>query len=602
MNSEQSSVVQPRERIFWPRTSEVIGELAEKLGQDPERALTDEEISEALAFENDLFEGRYGDMRASKSLEDLSSIADIDSRIYPAFFTTAKGRERLQNFLGREDIGDTEAEITETVAGIPFSVIKDKEDEFKSIAGASSTYATEYYTDAVLNDKPVPEIGSISLTREPETFLQHASGIVVMKQFLRGVQADLKQRASENPSNLIDAKLAITDLYRDKMNAVLADVYPKLQDFLRQFDAQPKEEQRKYKAMLNEVPVMVGLARTAMGTPSIQSQFVRLLDYVRNGAAYDSDGKLTPIDSQIYDDIDYIRTENERPVDGEPVFDTNEIAVLQEIELDAEGAKDLAEKYKDRLGIDVDIVIREDKQSLAYSAPKDSVWIPGKYKAKLVKKDGGTGVALVIVHEIGGTKPGHATQTENSRRNDKALRIATSPIFRGKRYQSLRESGSIVTENTTGERLFGSRRPMSGSYARALEVLLAGEPTSKAVAAFAIEQLQGNNDQAAKKNAIKLGANRVQRMLRHGGRDSQPLQYVEAATVRRIIEGLDAETQDIILAEGTLDPVDMLRLHRFGLLNTKAALFEPREDPDEVMVELLREQISKHRSGNGSPN
>lgn len=585
-------------RVFWPRVSEVIDDLAETIQQPPERPLDDREKAEVLQFEKELFAGRYKDEQCETGLADVPTAVNTSYGFAPSYFLTEKGAGAMAALYPGYEAPPDETAAAGFLRSIPASFLKDKKEQLEKLAGDSMRYAKGRYAEAAKTDIDIENIPTVTINRDPAVLIAKINGLYANRRFIRTVRADLQQSLREHGDLAVEAKLMVTDIYRDRVNAMLAEMYPGLQQLLQQVDAQPQEDRQQLLGLLSPVAPMVNVARMALASEDIQPAFVRRLDYVRNGAGIDKEGRLTPIHSRMYEDAAVLnaRADNAEPTDT--VFTPEEIERLGQITIDADAMVELTNTYMRRIGLQGwEAEMRANRDSLKVSGVQEKVLVSAKFSKTPTQTEPTAGTVAIIEHEVGGEKPGHVMQHVNARNNDQALQIGKSPKYKGKRASALREPGGLTAEADAMKRYFGQERKMQVAYGKAMEVLLGGGSVCQAAAAFAIEHSADRPamDEAQKDELYQLAADRVLRLRRNGGHNSQPLNYVEAATVRRVLETLDDDTQKVILAEANFDPVDMLRLHRYGLLPTNTDhLFQPAENPTNVMAELLREMFAKN--------
>lgn len=580
-----------QERIFWPRTSEVVVQLAETLVAEPERPLTEEQKSQVIQFEKELFHGKYGDIESGAPLAEIESAVDNTTQFVPEYLATNKGRSEIYEVLGVSLSETTDLDvIANEVRSIPVDVLKDSKNKEKlqSLQGNSLNYIESRYAAMAEKDEPARDIDTVTLIKDPQMFLDRLSALQQNRNFLRQVRADLRE-----DDDLTAAKLMVTDIYRDKVNSLVAASYPTLMDVRSQYAANSTIFDDSEVASIQN---LFKVASAVESSSDIRTQFVRLLDYVRNGAALDNEGNLTPVDSRIFE---HVKELNEQPANesSQPHFTEQEIEQLKEYIFDSSEMQAFLNAYLVRTGLSREgwtTEQRDDIKSFAVNAIHKIIKIPASYKSVVAKDFPVTGVIGLVEHEVGGKQAGHVMQSVSASKNPELLELARSSKFRGKRFLAMREAGGTSAEADAMKRYFGQTRRFGTSYASAMQALLKGGTHADAVKAFAEAQIDGREvSPEESKKAYALAANRVMRLLREGGRNSQPIQYVEAATVRKVAQTLPEPIVDVMFAEAVYDPVDMIRLHRFGLLGTDGDhRFKPDEDPETIVKELLRERIS----------
>lgn len=581
-----------QERIFWPRTSEVVAQLAEVLATEPERPLTEEQKNQVIQFEKDLFHGKYGDIESVAPLAEIESAVDNTAQLVPEYLATEKGRSEIHDALGISLSETTDlGVIANEVRAIPVDVLKDSKNKEKlqSLQGSSLNYIESRYAAMAEGDESARDIDTITIIKDPQLFLARLSVLQQNRNFLRLVRAELR----ESDDDLTAAKHMVTDIYRDKVNSLVAGSYTTLIDVRSQYAASNTIFDESEVASVQN---LFKVAAAAESSNDIRTQFVRLLDYVRNGAALDDEGSLTPVDSHIFEHVNEL---NEQPASksNQPHFSEQEIEQLKEYIFDSSEMQAFLNMYLVRTGLSKEgwtTERRDDTKSFAVNAIHKIIKIPATYKSAVAKDFPTTGVIGLVEHEVGGKQAGHVMQSVSASKNPELFELAKSSKFRGKRYLAMREAGGTSAEADAMQRYFGQTRRFGTSYASAMKELLEGGTHADAVRAFAEAQIDGREvSPEESKKAYAIAANRVMRLLREGGRNSQPIQYVEAATVRKVAQTLPEPIVDVMFAEAVYDPVDMMRLHKFGLLGTDSDhRFKPDEDPETVVQELLRERIS----------
>lgn len=589
------------ERLFWPRSSEAARNLINALSLPPSSPLAPEEQKEIVDFETALFEGRYEHLTAN-GLQTLPSRENTSFQLVPEYFTLSEAEGALNRLAGtsKSVVGSDTASIMNTLRSIPFTILDTKLNDLRDLKGDSLDYAKQQYATAAAGDSIASDIPTIELLRKPEILLEYLGGLLEYRQFLSQVRQHIRMQGSVSPSTLLDAKYMVTTMYRDKLSAQFAQSFTSFQSFLAQYDLQSDAERDQLKTLMSKVEPLERLARKAMDNEKLQTRCVRWFDYVRNGASIDKEGNLTPIDQQVYDDAVFVNDHLDLHIPVEQIFTDDEITQLGTIFFEADDMVAFLNAYMTEIGLEGWYAEkRTETKSLSVSSIQKLVLVPATYKRSITQTSPAVGPVAITEHEVGGSEPGHVMQSVNANLNTNAFALGKNPKFRGKRHASTREAGSIFAEAEAMGRYFGQRRPVNIAYAKAFEVLLQGGVISQAVIAFSQEHfdIQPDLNAEQRKAVYDLAADRVMRLTQFGGRNSQPLEYVEAAALRRIFMEHGAGIGRVILAEGIFDPVDLMRLHQFGLLSTDTNhTFKPKRDPTEVMTELLRAKLTQFSS------
>lgn len=589
--TETLSPKESNDRLFWPRAHEDTRTLAEVLRTAPEYPLSDSEKERVIAFENQLFQGNIEGFEATRSLADYTPLVDASFSVSSEYLETQEGAEMATSILqqeGRSDVASSN--LSEELSVMSFADLQSHKEAIKKMQGRSQQHTEALYIEMAKGVIPEREFHSLNFALKPQETIDNFVLLVEYKKYLREVRKELEiDMQADTATHEAAGKYMITDIYRDKVNAMLAELYPSLLVIQEQANAKDDEAIQE---QISDIPSLARMVEATVDEGN-KVKFMRLLDYVRNGATYDSEGKLTPLDESLFDMLNEV---NERPQQlSQPVFSEEEINQLRQREMDASEMQDLMETYLQQIGLSAygwQVEIREDRRAFSVSGVEKKVKIPASFKRGVIKGGSGSGVAALVEHEIGGKYPGHVMQSVNAEENQAGLRLGREPSFRGKKYVANREAGGVLAEMGALEALFGEKRLMKGGYAAAMKVLIEDGSRVDAIRAFAesVASDPSNTTDAS----YKLAANRVSRLFRYGGRNSQPLDYVEAAGFVQVAKDLDKTTLNTMLAEAVFAPKDMMRLHAFDMLPSSSEhLFQPDIDPTETVVSLLRSLLKQ---------
>ena len=89
--------------------------------------------------------------------------------------------------------------------------------------------------------------------------------------------------------------------------------------------------------------------------------------------------------------------------------------------------------------------------------------------------------------------------------------------------------------------------------------------------------------------AANLAVNRTLRLYRHGGFNSQTLDYAEQGLIVNALRNMKPEeAASFVIASGSFDIKDAVKLHKFGLLPKAETQYNPASD----VMRIYREKIS----------
>jgi hypothetical protein len=117
--------------------------------------------------------------------------------------------------------------------------------------------------------------------------------------------------------------------------------------------------------------------------------------------------------------------------------------------------------------------------------------------------------------------------------------------------------------------LFGNFRPINTRYLRSLQVKLAGGNKLEVARTFYDIYVRdlGINDKVGLSKAREFSADRVMRLYRFRGQNSQPLDYIEQELIGRAITNLPEAQQSALLnISNGYSLKDAVKLHQAGLL------------------------------------
>jgi hypothetical protein len=162
-----------------------------------------------------------------------------------------------------------------------------------------------------------------------------------------------------------------------------------------------------------------------------------------------------------------------------------------------------------------------------------------------------------VLHELT-----HVVQAQADQEVGRNLKIAN---MQGKRVGGLREAGADIAQRQGEEVMFGHSKPFAPTYLRALEVLEGGKSVGEAIKVFYDEKIR-LFPFGSKQDFAREAADRVLRLVREDGVNSQPLAYVEESILAEELKGVSSKVRERATKVTSLDLVDQVRLHQYDLL------------------------------------
>lgn len=594
-------------RLYPSRSGERIEEYVHALSQPPERLLDHSERAEVVAFENELINGSYqthdGEIEHVHETRSLEVVVDTAKYLASRheftveYFLTPEGKAKAASagLELPEDESDESmlASLREQASTLDRKILAD-------LAKASRTWTTEQFVEEFTTSNVTPDVTRVMVFDDTAKLRNTVQAYQAYRDFCLRVRRDMHRQP--HPDITLQAKNDVVDIYLKAINGNLAGLYP---DMLWAWDQ--AKIANDIQAMRDLREAWPGVGTIADARPEVRANFIRGLDYLRNGTAYDEDGRPTVINQELEELFggDSPDLHERKEVLGGR-FTPEEHERLSKIEFDADGmqafCKDILAELgllsaepdstytKDRPHRAFDnlwqAIIREDISAMGAEDPEGVLEIPTSFKRSLTKATAPVGVIAGAAHEIA-----HIYQLNNARNNQGSLRLAMR--VRGRSSLVLREAGSVYVEHLVQNELFGADRPDNPHYMRAMKVIEAGGGEKAAVKAF-YESYQAANPEEPAASCIKIAESRVMRLCRrYGGYNSQPLNYAQTAAFVSAADGMSEQQRAQIFAEGAFDLPDMLKLHQYGLLSNAAEQFPVQKFCDIVerkLRKILEEQ------------
>jgi hypothetical protein len=153
-----------------------------------------------------------------------------------------------------------------------------------------------------------------------------------------------------------------------------------------------------------------------------------------------------------------------------------------------------------------------------------------------------------------------------------------------------------VRQRAAEREIFGTSKPIAFTYAKALHSLESGGGVDGATRAFYDEKLRINPNMKPQA-AAREAADRVLRLLHYGGRNSRAMSYAEGGLFVAELDAADETVQMRVGVIASLDLVDQVKLHKYGLLPKIDKTDTDWEPHIQAVVEpYIREALEKHYS------
>lgn len=580
----------------------------ESLFSDPENPLPEDELTVAYSFGTGLFRGQLDNIKCESTmdLEQLRQRKAIESiqTFYLGYFATEDGKKDLAKLNLRKFNIDVIAAALNNI-----DLVKKLVDETarKEIA----TRSLKWYKaklEGQLANNPDDDLNfidepQVDVNYEPDKLLEKVGSLQAYRKFFREVRRQLKD---DQPSDLWSAKNLLLDIHISRVTNQLADLYPSVLSLAQQL-ANSKSNKKTviWRKQLDASMPFIKRAvlrkrnKRFADLDAYQDVLAIRLDFLKHGAAWQDDRELSPISNeleQLVAELAEDSPETDAPV---PRIEVKTLEKLDETRWDASQTKEFIEtilkdwdllsehtstwdKVEARDGFAEDnkwqVTISPDRSSFLVSGAKRVVWVPEDFDRTLTQM-AQAGVLPVVAHELE-----HVFQEEYN------YKIATTmPIAKtvSKRIFTQQEAGAVLEEGKM-QAIFGRIRPVNTHYFMALKAKLNGDNKLSVMRAYYNSRTQGSqlDEKEAKKNR-KTAVNTSLRLYRHGGFNSQPLDYAEQELLSselRKLPGVQAET--VLTTATCFSLQDLARLHKFGLLNIPQAVpISPAEGVWKIFTE-----------------
>lgn len=589
------------ERSLWPfseRNGVNASEYINELLAPPRAPLALADLDVAYLFAHELASGYLNDnLHASvdgfeppRPLESINQTSlEADSSIfYLDYFKTAEGRADASRLGLAPEEFEKQPEHFYALAVLDNLPNNKMRQEIAS--NSLNWYKAELARRLTLNpgfDALQQDSPAVRVNFAPDRLLAKFAELQAYRRFYHEARAGLKH---ESDSRLVDAGRLLVDVHLARANNLVAGLYPQLVDLASQIDSLPASEKTSaWRAQLEQIAPVAALALDA--SDDFAPNFARRLDLVRNGAErYETGQNFSPIShelgalaleladasdaemptSQLAPEV--LETLKNTHWDASQFAEFLE-AILADWEILSEEKIDWSEASA-RSGRASDdkwqVVISPKVKSLSVDGKKKIMKVPEKFDRTLAKS------LPVAAHELT-----HVIQHEFAAKLAEKLPLAK---IKGRRYVTSFEMGGIISEREILAK-FGENRPVNLTYLVALQAKQKGANQTEATRAFASASSAEDRYASAGKNIL--------RHYRHGGYDSQALDYLEQELIRRPLADWPVERgRALAIAGGSFNLAEAAALHRFGLLEIPS---EIDKNPAETVWKIFKERFGQNQ-------
>lgn len=539
--------------IYLERSGIDSAALTQTLVEKPTMPLGDEEKAEAYGFERQL--GAY-ELREGVTFADVLRRHKGEDVVAPYFFADAfiSGAVDAPEGVDMPEFHTSDDVYLWIADGVSNKSISPA--ILTSMAAKSSGVYKSKTAEALVNGDRLSEedVESQSIVVNPEVFVQTSIDLRNARKLL------LEQRAqyARNIPGVDGAKRAFVDVYLGKVNSLLAADIPVI-DYLAVQSEMIGDEATQEAAM----SIMPKGLRSALQSSEHRESTLRRLDYLRNGMGIDADGNATAVAKEVRpihspervealfapEQLKKLQSYMVAPEQMQTIF-TNILASAGK--LSNEPPETWSVKRSHRASDELfQVVINPTIATFAVDGRS------GAYKVASGPR------SLYDVMVVGGAHElTHINQVEAGVLLSQQLLIAD---LKGKRISMLGEAGANMNQRAAEQELFGGSKPIVMTYARALQALESGKGRVEATEAFYKEKLRAFPD-IDPRAAANEAADRVLRITRKGGFNSQPMVYAEESIMIDELQHASLAMRERASAITSIDLVDQVRLHQYDLL------------------------------------
>ena len=593
-------------------TEELIAELI----AHPQQPLSEEQKQRASDYAAGLFAGHLEglDVEADLSMQQLQGMHTLSHKqtFFVEYFADEAGAADAET-LGIDGHNQEEVcrVLTDTTR-MESTVAGDARKEIaeRSAIWAKQKYLTQLARDAETDAEFKPPL-HLTVNYDPSKLLAKAEAVQAYRRFY----AEALRRTANEPDRLLaDAQRALISVYVGRLNAMAAvDVFPGLLSLEEQLVRSESNFQTgEWEARLRAVAPAIGDIHDLGGDERLRARevYARHLDAIRQGAPFELDAvdadEAMLFGQQTLRDLGEAIAALAPQVEG-PDELTELGRELQGISWGAAHIKTLFEavlqewgmlsRYKttwqesdDRDGFAEDekfqVVVTPRRANLSVDSTRRMVNIPENCVRPLVGVYPAGALALVA-HELSHVLQGYADY-------ELGEQIPLARI-KGRRYRILREAGGAYQEKILQRDYLGAVKGANGHYLHAYIAKSEGKSRIEVARVF-YESVKGDRELSPEEDAQtrELAIGRTARLYRHGGQNSQVLDYVEQSIVCDILmQRLQPEQVDaFLLGSASFSLEDSALLHRYGLLTLPDhAAISPAHEVMRVFLEKYRDTL-----------
>lgn len=559
--------------FYSPRSGESVARAVEVLKTPPEHPLDEHEREEVLTFERELFNARFHDGA-------ISYEANVEGDLFYLVRGLGYGatvKLMYTNFLKSDVAGEVfeKAGIQDAFIASDnstqslYALAEELEPgQLRKLADQSKFYAKNQIAQALVDDAPVPEPETVKVFTTPENLTVKLKNLTEYKNFLHEIRELLK---TEDTTLSTQAKLSVVDIYIKVVNQELAQDYPNVFALWDQLRLTNNTE-----AMTKLSDAWPNGEHLSLLPSYARQKYIVGLDRIRNGTSL-TDGKFSAITTSLEELAENVEAQKgTEHLKEHSIFSPEEVEKLSTVMLNAEQMQEFCKMVLAQLGKLSDepetsyvrgrkqraadgkwqVIIDESVSSLEVKGDDGVLVVPKEFNRSLTRSEPPIGVISGAAHEIG-----HIFQIDTLSENTGSL-ILTKEL-RGRSSMALREAGGILIEQEVQAQLFGQHRDYETYYMHALKDMEAGKPLSEVIKNSYNLRRERSHDGA--RAAATNTFDRIARLRRYGGFDSQPLNYLQSALIIEASKKLSDVQKNQLFAEGAFDLPDMVTLHKYGL-------------------------------------
>lgn len=594
------------------KTEELITELT----LSPHHPLRENQKLLAYEFAAGLFVGQLDSLSAETdlTLQQLQGMHTLSHRqtFHIEYFAAGEGRADAERLGAPSKSLDDIAKALTDIEHINTHLTG---DERKQIAERSTIWARSKLIAQLARpaetDVQFQLPLHLTVNYDPDKILAKAEAVQAYRRFYR--QA-LERTSAEPDQHLAEAERALIQVYVGRLNTMAAvDVWPGLLSLEEQLTRSSSDYRTsEWTTKLRAVAPAIGDIHDLEGAERLEARevYAKHLDAIRQGAPFeldDVDGdEATLFGQQALNDLaDAIQTLGPKALAptgltelGRELQDVTWNAIQLQSFFEAilhrwgmlSQSKTSWQQADDRDGFADDgkfqVVITPRRASLSVDSTRRIVNIPEACERPLVGAYP-SGALCLVAHELSHVLQGFADY-------ELGEQIPLARI-KGRRYRILREAGGVYQEKVLQREYLGAARGANGHYLQAYIAKTEGKSRIEVARVFydsVTEGQQLSSEDAARSREFAI--NRTARLYRHGGQNSQVLDYVEQTIVCDVLTQQLAPDQidAFLLGSASFSLEDSALLHRFGLLTlpTHAAV-SPAHEVMRVFLEEFQNEI-----------